>query len=104
MQLKLSLLKLRRFCQGEIWSRWSIFRKKLKDITLRDIFEPVEECYEILFRIDESPNIDCPVGYSINNVLKDRFMLLKVNMLKEMENMPILDMYDDMENILLENR
>ena len=31
-------------------------------------------------------------------------MLLKVNMLKEMENMPILDMYDDMENILLENR
>ena len=57
--------------------------KPLDQITLYDIYQSVE-CIENgeLFHFHEKPNMDCPVGKNIHNILDDK--LLRVQ--KAMEN------------------
>ena len=73
---------------------------KAEDITLRSIFEAVEEQDTNLFRMHEHPNTNCPVGRTISSVLDGRLDYVKVGMLQEMEKMKLSDMYDDMKRIL----
>ena len=74
--------------------------KKPEEISVRMIFESVEGHDQKLFRMHEHPNVNCPVGRTIQDVLEVRLQALQDEMLKKMEHMYLSDMYDDMENIL----
>lgn len=76
--------------------------EKPENITLRTIFEAVEEKEDSLFRMHDQPNTNCSVGFSINGVLENRLISLKENMLKDMGGMTLLDMYKDMKKLLKE--
>lgn len=73
---------------------------KPQDITLRGIFDAVEEHESQLFRIHEHPNTDCPVGRSIASVLEGRLNPIRAEMLAEMEHVTLADLFEDMKNQL----
>ena len=76
---------------------------KPEDITLQKIFEAVEETDPHLFRMHEHPNINCPVGKTINSVLSGRLDTIKNNMLKDMAQVRLYDIYRDMKSQLDEH-
>ena len=69
-------------------------------LSVRMIFESVEGHDQKLFRMHEHPNVNCPVGRTIQDVLEVRLQALQDELLQKMEHMYLSDMYDDMENIL----
>lgn len=74
--------------------------KNPQEITLRTIFEAVEEKDNSLFRLHDHPNINCPVGRIIKDVLDVRIEYLKKDMLSDMEKISLSDMYKDMKILL----
>ncbi len=70
--------------------------KKTCDITLKDIYDAVED-KEALFPMHEHPNIQCPVGASIQTVMESRADLLERQLYESMSEMKLSDMYIDMK-------
>lgn len=71
-----------------------------EDISLRTIFEAVEEPDAVLFRMHDHPNVNCPVGRTIQGVLDGRLNIIRRDMLKEMECVKLADLYRDMKERL----
>lgn len=75
--------------------------RPLEDITFLDIYKAVE-CVEggELFHFHENPNIDCPVGRNIHNVLDDKLERVQKAMEREMESITLADIVRDMDACL----
>lgn len=68
--------------------------KSPQDITLREIFQAVEED-EDLFHIQDNPNPQCPVGRNIHRVLGSRLSLVKEHMLSDFSQITLADLLED---------
>ena len=69
-------------------------------ISLRTIFEAVEEPDALLFRMHTHPNTNCPVGRTIKGVLDGKLNAIRTDMLDEMERVTLADLYHDMKERL----
>ncbi|MBD5543590.1 MAG: Rrf2 family transcriptional regulator [Lachnospiraceae bacterium] len=72
--------------------------RPLEEITFLDIYKAVE-CVEDgeLFHFHENPNIECPVGRNIHNVLDEKLERVQKAMEREMESITLADIVSDME-------
>ncbi len=70
----------------------SAFAKPPEEITFLDVYNAVE-CvgYGGLFHFHENPNMDCPVGGNIHQVLDGRLLQIQEAMEEEMRKMTIAD-------------
>ena len=68
--------------------------KAPQDITLRDVFQAVEED-EDLFHIQDNPNPKCPVGRNIHRVLGSRLTTVKDHMLDDFAQITLADLLED---------
>ncbi len=70
--------------------------KSLDQITLFDIYQSVE-CVENgeLFHFHENPNMNCPVGKNIHNILDDKLMRVQKAMENELSSITLKDVIDD---------
>lgn len=75
--------------------------KPLEEITFLDIYKAVE-CVDDgeLFHFHENPNIECPVGRNIHNVLDEKLMRVQRAMERELESITLADVKKDMEQYL----
>ena len=75
--------------------------KPLEEITFLDIYRAVE-CIEdgALFHFHENPNIGCPVGRNIHNVLDERLERVQKAMEQEMACITLADVEKDMKMYL----
>lgn len=75
--------------------------KPLSEITFLDIYRAVE-CVEneTLFHFHENPNIECPVGKNIHNVLDDKLMRVQNAMELELASITLQDVRDDLSKYL----
>lgn len=80
----------------------SYLAKKPDEITLKMIFQAVEESDHTLFKMHEHPNINCPVGRSIKDVFDRRLEKIQADMLSDMEAVKLSDLYRDMKKKLAE--
>ncbi|MGN1405898.1 MAG: Rrf2 family transcriptional regulator [Erysipelotrichaceae bacterium] len=78
-----------------------IIKKDLKDITFLDIYKAVE-CNpdEELFHFHENPNLDCPVGKNIHNVLDDKLNKVQLAMEKELQSITLADVKEDINKLM----
>ena len=70
--------------------------KEPKDITLKEVFQAVEED-EDLFHIQDNPNPQCPVGRNIHRLLDSRLSLVKEHMLNDFADITLDELLDDIE-------
>lgn len=79
--------------------------KPLDDITFLDIYKAVE-CIEYgeLFHFHDNPNIECPVGRNIHNVLDEKLRRVQNAMEREMESITLADVVRDMDKCLSEGK
>lgn len=70
--------------------------KKLSDITLLDIFEATNCLSGELFNFHDNPNIECPVGNSIHNVLDKRLYAIQEALEKELKKITLQMLVDDL--------
>lgn len=72
--------------------------RPLEEITFLDIYNAVE-CIEDgeLFHFHENPNIECPVGRNIHNVLDEKLKRVQRAMEQEMASITLADVERDME-------
>lgn len=72
--------------------------RPLGEITLLDIYKAVE-CIEDgeLFHFHENPNMECPVGRNIHNVLDGKLERVQNAMEREMESITLADIVQDLE-------
>lgn len=92
LQLKgAGLVKVQRGTGGTAIAR------PLEEITFLDIYRAVE-CIEdgALFHFHEKPNIDCPVGRNIHNVLDEKLERVQKAMEQEMASITLADVERDM--------
>lgn len=75
--------------------------RPLEEITFLDIYKAVE-CVEDgeLFHFHEKPNIECPVGRNIHNVLDEKLERIQKAMEQEMASITLADMKKDMHKYL----
>lgn len=75
--------------------------KPLEEITFLDIYRAVE-CVEggELFHFHEKPNIKCPVGRNIHNVLDDKLERVQRAMEQELQSITLADVKRDMDQCL----
>lgn len=75
--------------------------RPLGEITFLDIYKAVE-CVEDgeLFHFHENPNIECPVGRNIHNVLDEKLERVQEAMEQEMESITLADIVKDMDSCL----
>lgn len=75
--------------------------KPLEEITFLDIYKAVE-CVEDgeLFHFHEKPNIKCPVGRNIHNVLDEKLKRVQNAMERELDSITLLDVKKDMDKFL----
>lgn len=72
--------------------------KEPKDISLMDVFHAVEK-EEELFHFHENPNPECPVGKHVHAVLDDRLSAIQEAMFKQMSDVTLQDLMDDMNRL-----
>lgn len=72
--------------------------KPLEDITFLDIYQAVE-CVEEgeLFHFHEKPNMECPVGRNIHQVLDEKLERVQKAMEQEMASITLADVVRDMD-------
>lgn len=72
--------------------------RPLEEITFLDIYKAVE-CVEggELFHFHEKPNIECPVGRNIHNVLDEKLERVQRAMEQEMASITLADVKRDMD-------
>ena len=75
--------------------------RPLEQITFLDVYKAVE-CSpdEELFHFHENPNIECPVGKNIHNVLDDKLMRVQNAMELELASITLQDVRDDLSKYL----
>ena len=72
--------------------------KPLEEITMLDVFKAVNCLEGNLFNFHNNPNIECPVGNKIHNVLDNRLETIENTMLNEMSKVNLKMLADDLEN------
>lgn len=77
--------------------------RPLEDISFLDIYRAVE-CVDDgkLFHFHENPNIECPVGRNIHNVLDEKLERVQRSMEQEMAGITLADVKRDMEKYVSE--
>ncbi len=73
-------------------------KKDLSKVTMLDIFNiinPLEKGQ--LFHFHENPNMKCPVGSKVHDVLDEKLYKTENAMLEEMKKITIKDLVDDLE-------
>lgn len=78
--------------------------KDLSDITLLDIFEATNCLDRDLFNFHDNPNIKCPVGNSIHNVLDKRLYAIEQAMIKEMKGITLEMLVNDLDKEIMEKK
>lgn len=75
--------------------------RPLEEITFLDIYRAVE-CVEDgeLFHFHEKPNIQCPVGRNIHNVLDEKLERVQSAMERELASITLADVKRDMDQCL----
>ncbi|MFQ9515033.1 MAG: Rrf2 family transcriptional regulator [Eubacterium sp.] len=75
--------------------------RPLDEITFLDIYKAVE-CVEDgeLFHFHEKPNMECPVGRNIHNVLDEKLERVQRVMEKEMASITLADVEKDLNKYL----
>lgn len=73
----------------------------LEKITFLDVYRAVE-CVEDgeLFHFHEKPNINCPVGRNIHNVLDEKLERVQRKMEEELQSITLADVKRDLERCL----
>lgn len=71
--------------------------KPLDEITFLDVYHAVE-CIEenTLFHFHENPNMNCPVGSNIHNILDDRLVRVQAAMERELKAITLADVIQDL--------
>lgn len=79
--------------------------KPLDKITLYDIYQSVE-CIENneLFHFHENPNVNCPVGKNIHNILDDKLARVQKAMEDELSSITLKDIIDDTRYCIQKNK
>lgn len=75
--------------------------KPLEDITFLDVYQAVE-CIEdhTLFHFHENPNINCPVGKNIHNILDDKLYRVQQAMERELASITLAEVVEDLKRNL----
>ena len=75
--------------------------KPLKEMTFLDVFNAVE-CLEdeTLFHFHENPNVNCPIGKNIHNVLDDKLKQIQNAMQEELTSITLEDVKNDLKKYL----
>ena len=75
--------------------------KPLEEITFLDVYRAVE-CIDdnTLFHFHENPNVNCPVGRNIHNILDDRLDRVQKAMEKELESITLAEVITDLNKNL----
>ena len=75
--------------------------KPLEEITFLDVYQAVE-CIEenTLFHFHENPNMNCPVGKNIHNILDDKLRQVQEAMEKELMSLTMADVMKDLDRYL----
>lgn len=75
--------------------------KPLNEITFLDVYRAVE-CIEdnTLFHFHENPNLDCPVGRNIHNILDDKLQRVQEAMERELKSITLADVMKDLEKYI----
>ena len=71
--------------------------KPLEEITFLDVYQAVE-CIEenTLFHFHENPNMNCPVGKNIHNILDDKLLRVQEAMEKELKSITLAYVMKDL--------
>lgn len=75
--------------------------KPLDEITFLDVYRAVD-CIEenTLFHFHENPNMNCPVGKNIHNILDDKLIRVQDAMERELKSITLTDMKADLDQYL----
>lgn len=75
--------------------------KPLEEISFFDVYRAVD-CVEenTLFHFHENPNLDCPVGKNIHNILDDKLTQVQNAMEQELKSITLANMKLDLERYL----
>ncbi|MBP3457963.1 MAG: Rrf2 family transcriptional regulator [Lachnospiraceae bacterium] len=75
--------------------------KPLDEITFLDVYRAVD-CIEenTLFHFHENPNMNCPVGKNIHNILDDKLIRVQDAMETELKSITLADMKADLDQYL----
>ena len=73
--------------------------KDPKEITLLDVFKAVEDSDKDLFHFHENPNVNCPVGKNMHNVLDDKLSGINDVMYKEMSKTTLDSLIKQMHDL-----
>lgn len=75
--------------------------KPLDEITFFDVYQSVD-CIEenTLFHFHENPNMDCPVGKNIHQVLDDKLLQVQTAMEQELKSITLADIDLDLKKCL----
>ena len=75
--------------------------KPMEEITFLDIYHAVG-CIEenTLFHFHENPNLNCPVGKNIHNILDDKLIQIQTAMEQELKSITLADIRTDLERYL----
>lgn len=73
--------------------------KDPKEITLLDVFKAVEDSDKDLFHFHENPNVNCPVGKNMHNVLDDKLSGINDVMYKEMSKITLDSLIKQMHDL-----
>lgn len=76
----------------------AFLKKRMEEISLAMIFCAVEEPESELFKIHDRPNVNCPVGQTIQAVLDKRVSRVWNLMQEEMNSMYLSELYSDMQD------
>ena len=75
--------------------------KPLNEITFLDVYRAVE-CIEdnTLFHFHENPNVNCPVGKNIHNILDDKLYRVQQAMERELASITMAEVVEDLKRNL----
>lgn len=93
----LQLLKKADFIEIRRGSGGAVLKKAPEEITVKDIFEAVENSDDELFHMHEHPNTNCPVGRSIKGVLDGHIDAWKSLLMQQMQAVTLKDLYTEMQ-------
>ena len=73
----------------------------MEEVTFLDVYQAVE-CVEenALFHFHENPNLNCPVGKNIHNILDGRLHQVQAAMERELNSITLADVIRDLNNYI----
>ena len=77
----------------------STLARKLRDVTLLDVYNAVESVEGSLFNFHESPNPKCPVGKNIHKVLDRHLLDAMESMERSLRAVTLADLAGDLARI-----